>query len=142
MRLPLFVSAALIALHGAALSEWSVEPVEDGRTGRETTRALLREPGGRATLVIQCSQQGPEPVLYLHEPASGTHIQLIYRFDDDEAQVRTVMLSPSGHLARIWSELEKHAFAKAKRLRVQLRPFVVLDFNLSGIETIPARLKC
>jgi hypothetical protein len=142
MRLPLFVSAALLVLHGAALSEWSVEAVKDDKTGRETTRALLHESGGRATLVIQCSQPGPEPVLYLHQPASGTELQLIYRFDDDAAQTRTAQLSPSGHLVRIWSEPEKHAFANAKRLRIQLRPFVVFEFDLSGIEEVASKLKC
>jgi hypothetical protein len=142
MRLLLFVSAALIALHGVAWSEWSVETVREDGTGRQTTRALLPEPGGRATLVIQCSQHEPEPVLYLHEPASGSQLQLIYRFDDDAAQPRTAPLSPSGHVVRIWSELERHAFANARRLRVQLRPFVVFDFDLRGIETIASRLKC
>ena len=142
MRLPLFVSAALIALHGAALSEWSVEAVKDGKTGRETTRALLHEAGGRATLVVQCSQQGPEPVLYLHEPVSGTQLQLIYRFDDDEAQARVAALSPSGHVVRIWNELERNAFANARRLRIQLRPFVVFEFDLRGIEAIASKLKC
>jgi hypothetical protein len=142
MRLPLFVSAALIALHGAAWSEWSMETVKDGRTGRETTRALLHEARGRATLVIQCTQQGPEPVLYLHEPASGTQLPLIYRFDDDAAQTRLAQLSSSGHVARIWSEPERNAFANARRLRIQLRPFVVFDFDLRGIETIASKLKC
>jgi hypothetical protein len=142
MRLPLLVSATLIALQGAAFSEWSVETTRDDRTRRETTRALLHEIGGRATLVIQCSQQGPEPVLYLQEPANGSQLQLIYRFDDGEAQPRMAAISPSGHVVRIWSELEKNAFANARRLRIQLRPFVVFDFDLRGIETIASRLKC
>jgi hypothetical protein len=142
MRLPILVSAALIALHGIAWCEWSVETVREDRTGRQITLALLPEPGGRATLVIQCSQQGPEPVLYLREPANGSQLQLIYRFDDDEAQPRMAPLSPSGHVVRIWSELERNAFANARRLRVQLRPFVVFDFDLRGIETIASQLKC
>lgn len=142
MRLSLFVSVILLALHGAALSEWSVETVREERTGRQITRALLHESAGRATLIIQCSQQGPEPVLYLREPANGNQLQLIYRFDDDEAQSRVAPLSPSGHVVRVWGELERHAFANARRLRIQLRPFVVFDFDLRGIETIASKLKC
>jgi hypothetical protein len=142
MRLPVYISSVLIALHGAALSEWSIETVRDDRTGRQATRALLHEAAGRATLVIQCTQQGPEPVLYLHEPADDGQLRLIYRFDDDEAQQRVASVSPLGHVVRIWSEAERHAFANARRLRIQLRPFVVFDFDLRGIETIAPRLKC
>jgi hypothetical protein len=142
MRLFLLASAALIALHGVALSEWSVETARDERTGRETTRALLHEPGGRATLVIQCAQHGPEPILYLHEPVSGSQLQLTYRFDDHEAQTRIAPVSSSGHVVRIWSDAEKEAFARSKQLRVQLRPFVVFDFDLRGIETLAPKLRC
>jgi len=142
MRLPFVVCAVLIALHGAALCEWSVETVREAQTGRQITRALLHEPAGRAALVIQCTRQGPEPVLYLHEPANGAQLQLIYRFDDDAAQTRMALVSPSGHVVRIWNEIERHAFADARRLRIQLRPFVVFDFDLRGIETVASKLKC
>ena len=72
----------------------------------------------------------------------GTHLRLIYRFDDDEAQNRLGSLSDSGHVLRIWDDVEKEAFAHAKRLRIQLRPFVVFDFDLRGIETIAAKIRC
>ena len=70
------------------------------------------------------------------------HRELFYRFDDDEPQERTATVSPSGHVLRIWSEVEREAFANAKRLRIQTKPLVVFDFDLRGIETIAARLKC
>ena len=141
MRPLLLAGAALIALCGAALSEWSIESIKDG-AGRETTRALLHESGGRATLVIQCAQHGPEPVLYLHDPVSSDHLQLTWRFDDDQAQTRLAPVSSSGHVVTIWSEVEKQAFARSRQLRIQLRPFVVFTFDLSGIETLAAKLKC
>ena len=142
MRLVIYVSAILIALRGAALPEWSVETVTDERTGRQQTRALLHEVGGRATLLIQCSQQAPEPVLYLHEAVNGTHLSLIYRFDDDEPQSRMAQVSSSGHVVRIWNEVERNEFADARELRIQLRPFVVFHFDLRGIEALAPKLKC
>jgi hypothetical protein len=141
MRALLLAGLALIALHGTALSEWSIESIKD-RAGRETTRALLHEPGGRATLVIQCAQHGPEPVLFLHEPVSVDHLQLTWRFDDDQAQTRMAPVSSSGHVVTIWSEVEKQAFARSQLLRIQLRPFVVFSFDLGGIGTLAAKLKC
>jgi hypothetical protein len=142
MRIIVFVSLALIALHSVGMAEWSFETVQNPRTGRGITRAKLPEFGGRATLIIRCSQQYAEPVVYLHRPAKGTHLPLIYRFDDDGAQNRLGSLSDSGHVLRIWDDVEKEAFAHAKRLRIQLRPFVVFDFDLRGIETIAAKIRC
>ena len=142
MRIIIFISLALIALQAVGMAEWSFETVQDARTGRKITRAKLPEFGGRATLIVRCSQHYAEPVVYLHQPATGTHLPLIYRFDDDEAQNRLGSLSDSGHVLRIWDDVEKEAFARAKRLRIQLRPFVVFDFDLRGIETIAAKIRC
>ena len=142
MRQAALASLVLIALQSAAIAEWSVETVTDDRSGRQITRALLHEFGGRATLVIQCSQQAADAVVYLREPAEGSHLQLIYRFDDEEPQHRMVPVSPAGHVLRIWNDAEKEAFSHAKRLRIQTKPFVVFDFDLRGIETIASKLKC
>ena len=136
----------MIALVGPLLSatvglaQWSVEMLQE--SGRKLTRVMLPEFGGRANLVIRCTKQGADPIIYLHQALGGTHVNLTYRFDDDEAQTRMVPLSQSGHVLQIWSDNERQAFSNSKRLRVQLRPFLVLDFNLRGIETVAAKLRC
>src|SRR5262245_42968836 len=142
MRLSILAIVALLVFHQAAIAEWSVETVRDEKSGRQITRALLPEAGGRATLVIQCVQQSADAIVYLRDAASGSHLQLIYRFDDDEPQTRMAPVSSSGHVVRIWNESEKQAFSHSQRLRIQTRPFVVFDFDLRGIETIASKLKC
>lgn len=142
MRLPVLVAALLLASYQAAVSEWSLETVTEETTRRQTNRALLPEAGGRATLVIQCYRQAAEAIIYLRKPANAGPLHLFYRFDDDEPQERMATVSPSGHVLRIWNEAEREAFANARRLRIQTKPLVVLDFDLRGIETIAAKLKC
>lgn len=138
--------AAIVAVTGVAVStnaglaQWSVETSR--QSGCELTRATLQEFGGRAALVIQCTKQGADPVIYLHEPVSSTHVAVIYRFDDSEAHTRMATASQAGHVLQIWTNDEREAFSMSKRLRVQLRPFRVLDFDLRGIETLAAKLKC
>ena len=121
------------------LAQWSVETVQE--FGRKLTRVVLPEFGGRATLVIRCTKQGADPIVYLRQALSGTHVNLTYRFDDDEAQTRMVPLSESGHVLQIWSDDEREAFSRSKRLRVQPRPLLVL-INLRSIETVAAKLRC
>jgi len=79
----------LLAFPTLGLSEWSVD-----RPGIAT----LPEVGGRATLFIQCTQQGAEPALYLHQPLNEEQLTLIYRFDNDQAQTRAVLL----HSGQVW----------------------------------------
>ena len=122
MLLPVLATIALLALHQAATAEWSVETVRDKRSGRQITRILLPELGGRATLVIQCAKPSADAIVYLREPADGSHLKLIYRFDDDEPQSRMAAVSPSGHVLRIWNEAEKQAFSHSQRLRSQQSP--------------------
>ena len=136
------VSVGLLIFPTFGLAQWSVKTTRANETGGELVTATLPEFGGRATLVIQCSKHGADPLVYLHHPLSGTHVALTYRFDEDDAQTRMVPLSQSGHVLRIWNEDEKQTFARAKRLRLQERPFVVFDFDLRGIETVAAKLKC
>jgi hypothetical protein len=141
------VAFVLLALGMAALpsmsaAEWSIETVPAGANGREAARARLAEFGGSATLLIQCSTHGADPLLYVHGALSGTHIAVTFRFDEDDAHTRMAALSHSGHVLQIWSEEGKQAFARARRLRVQLRPFVVFDFDLRGIETVASKLRC
>ena len=124
---------ALLAFPTHGLSQWSVD---------KPGIATLPEVGGRATLFIQCSRQGADPGLYLHQAIKETQLVLTYRFDDHAPETRTVHLSASGHVLKIWSEDEKEEFARSRRLRIQLRPFVVFDFDLRGIETIAAKLQC
>lgn len=126
-------SMGLLTLPTVGKAQWSVE---------KPGIATLPEPGGRATLFIQCSRQGADPAIYVHQPLHEQSVALTYRFDDDEAQSRMAAVSKSGHVLRIWNEQEKEAFAHARRLRVQLRPFVVFDFDLRGIENVAAKLQC
>lgn len=124
---------ALLAFPAHGLSAWSVD---------KPGIATLPDVGGRATLFVQCSRQGADPGIYLHQAVSETHLVLTYRFDDHAPETRKVPLSGSGHVLKIWSEAEKDEFARSRRLRIQLRPFVVFDFDLRGIETIAAKLQC
>ena len=142
MRLPVLATVALLALHQVATAEWSVETGRDKRSGRQITKALLPEIGGRATLVIQCAKPSADAIVLLREPATGSHLKLIYRFDDDEPQSRMAAVSSFGHVLRIWDESERQAFAHSQRLRIQTKPFVVFDFDLRGIDTIASKLKC
>lgn len=142
MRVPILITAALLALHQTAMAEWSVETVKDEQSGRQITRAMLPELGGRAALVIQCIQRGADANVYLREPVSASHLPVIYRFDDDEPQTRMATVSPSGRGLSIWNDTEKQAFSRSRRLRIQTRPFVVFDFDLRGIETIASKLRC
>ena len=61
-------------------------------------------------------------------------MSVIYRFDDNEAHTRMATASQAGHVLQIWTDDDRQAFSTSKRLRVQLRPFRVLDFDLRGIE--------
>jgi hypothetical protein len=131
--LALVAVVALLSFPTHGLSEWRVD---------KPGIATLAEIGGRATLLIQCSRQGADPGLYLHQAAHETHLVLTYRFDEKPPETRKVALSASGHVLKIWTEDEKEEFARSRRLRVQLRPFVVFDFNLQGIETVAAKLQC
>jgi len=124
---------AVLSFPARGHSEWRVD---------KPGIATLAEVGGRATLFIQCSRQGADPGLYLHQAVSETHLVLIYRFDDNTPETRTVAVSASGHVLKIWSEDEKEQFARSRRLRIQLRPFMVFDFDLRGIETVAAKLQC
>jgi hypothetical protein len=67
---------------------------------------------------------------------------LTYRFDDNPPETRKVAVSASGHVLKIWNEDEKEEFARSRRLRIQLRLFVVFDFDLRSIETVVAKLQC
>jgi hypothetical protein len=124
---------ALLSFPTHGLSEWRVD---------KPGIATLAEVGGRATLFIQCSRQGADPGLYLHQAVSETQLVLTYRFDDNTPETRKVAVSASGHVLKIWNEDEKEEFARSRRLRIQLRPFVVFDFDLRGIETVAAKLQC
>ena len=124
---------ALLSSLTPGFSEWRVD---------KPGIATLAEVGGRATLFIQCLRQGADPGVYLHQAVSETHVVLTYRFDDNGPETRKVAVSGSGHVLRIWSDDEKEQFARSRRLRIQLRPFVVLDFDLRGIETVAAKLQC
>jgi len=124
---------ALLSFPTHGLSEWRVD---------KPGIATLGEVGGRATLFIQCSRQGADPGLSLHQAVSETHLVLTYRFDDNTPETRRVAVSGSGHVLKIWSDDEKEQFARSRRLRIQLRPFVVLDFDLRGIEAVAAKLQC
>jgi hypothetical protein len=131
------LAGLFVALPITAVAQWKVE------TQQGVTRAMLPEFGGRATLVIQCvTAQSAEPVLFVHEPVNGTHQLVIYRFDEDEPKSIAAPVSQDGHLLHIWNDEEKENFSRSHRLRVQLRPFVVLDFALSGIDTIAAKINC
>jgi hypothetical protein len=134
------VGLGLPVFPAAGLAQWSVETVR--ANGRESVRARLPEFGGRATLLIQCSPHGADPLVYLHQPLGDPAVNLAYRFDDDDAVTRRVPLSQSGHVLQIWTEDEKQKFSSARRLRIQLRPFMIFDFDLRGIETIAAKLQC
>ena len=124
---------ALLSFPTHGFSEWRVD---------KPGIATLAEVGGRATLFIQCSRQGADPGLYLHQAVRETELVLTYRFDDNAPETRKVALSASGHVLKIWSDDEKEEFARSRRLRIQLRPFVVLDFDLRGIETVAPKLQC
>ena len=126
-------SCTLLGFAAIGSAEWSVET---------PGAATLPEFGGRATLVIRCSRQEAEPVIYLHQPLEEKHVALSYRFDDNKPQARMAAVSASGKVLQVWREDDKQYFARSKRLRVQLRPFVVLDFDLRGIETVAAKLQC
>jgi hypothetical protein len=137
-QIPMLVKAAvalvaLLAFPTQGLSEWRVD---------KPGIATLGEVGGRATLFIQCSRQGADPGLYLHQPAGETHVVLTYRFDDNAPEMRKVPVSGAGHVLKIWNDDEKDQFARSRQLRIQLRPFLVLDFDLRGIETVAAKLQC
>ena len=134
------IGVELFAPSTVGLAQWSVETSH--QSGRDLTRAILQEFGGRATLVIQCTKQGADSIVYLHEPVSSTHVSVIYRFDDNEAHTRMAIASQAGHVLQIWTDDDRQAFSTSKRLRVQLRPFRVLDFDLRGIEALAAKLKC
>jgi len=124
---------ALLSFPTHGFSEWRVD---------KPGLATLAEIGGRATLVIQCSRQGADPGLYLHQAVKDAHLVLTYRFDEKPPETRSAIVSASGHMLRIWNDEEKDEFARSRKLRVQLRPFVVFDFDLRGIETIAAKLQC
>jgi hypothetical protein len=124
---------ALLCFPTHGFSEWRVD---------KPGIATLGEVGGRATLFIQCSRQGADPGVYLHQAVSEMELVLIYRFDDNTPETRKVAVSASGHVLKIWNEDEKEEFARSRRLRIQLRPFVVFDFDLRGIETVAAKLQC
>ena len=142
MRIAALLSIALIAMPAVGGAQWTVETLRDDLTGREFSRAKLPEFGGRATLVIRCLRQDADAVVYLHQPVTSAHLPLMYRFDDDQAESRIATVSQDGHLLQIWNDEEKQHFARAKRLRVQTRPFVVFDFDLRGTETILPKIKC
>src|SRR5688572_6334407 len=89
---------ALLAFPTHGLSEWRVD---------KPGIATLGEVGGRATLFIQCSRQGADPGLYLHQPAGETHVVLTYRFDDNAPEMRKVPVSGAGHVLKIWNDDEK-----------------------------------
>ena len=136
MRLAALMMGIVANLPMFAAAQWSVELQPSG------TQAVLPELGGRATLVVRCFWDRAEPVLLLHQPVSGPHQPVIYRFDDDDAKWVAAAVSQEGHLLHIWNDDEKQRFARAKRLRIQLRPFTVFDFDLSGSETIASTIRC
>jgi hypothetical protein len=112
-----------------------------GRLRRPVHQGRAPRVAGRAALIIRCVRQAAEPILYLHQPASGTHVPVIYRFDDKQPETRMAPILQDGRVLQIWKEEEnKQDFAHSKRLRVQLRPFVV--FDLRGTDRLPACPNC
>jgi hypothetical protein len=142
MRVAFLVGVALLTMARGGAAQWSVETRQDPITGREFTRAVLSEFGGRAALIVRCVRDEAEPIIYLHDPANGTHVPVIYRFDDGQPQTRMATALQDGHVLQLWKEEDKQQFANARRLRIQIRPFVVFDFDLRGTEALLPKLNC